>query len=155
MSLIKGNDFVLKLNSTTLGQSKSASINMSTDLPNASNKDSQGWRDVIPGTRETVLFADALAGATSMNFENLVAFYVNKTLVSFTFEYQNQRYAGSGYIKSVEQVATFEDVNAFDLEIESTGIVTFSAGSVTQIEFVTGGNIEFVEGGDIDFVALS
>ena len=130
MSVINSTSFLLLKGSTVLGHSKSTNISINLDLPDATNKDSAGWSEVITGVRSGTISCECLTDySDALNFEQIAEMIITKQKAVFYFKQPtNTRLVlrGEGYVSSVDETAEFETATSFNLEINLTGIFTIS-----------------------------
>ena len=130
MSVINSNSFLLLKGTTVIGHSKSTSFNINVDLPDATNKDSAGWTEVITGVRSGTINCECLTDySDSLNFDEIVDMLITKQKAVFYFKQPtNTRLIlrGEGYISTVDETAEFENATSFNIEINLTGIFSIT-----------------------------
>jgi len=130
MSVINSTSFLLLKGSTVLGHSKSTNISINLDLPDATNKDSAGWTEVITGVRSGTISCECLTDySDALSFEQIAEMIITKEKAVFYFKQPTDTrlvLRGEGYISSVDETAEFETATSFNLEINLTGIFTIS-----------------------------
>ena len=89
--IMNGTLLVLQVSSdgntfTNIGHSTSASLSFSLDTPEATSKDSGGYREVIAGTRSIEISFDGLvAYDDSVDIDTLLGFANNRTKIHARF----------------------------------------------------------------------
>ena len=130
MAVINASSFLLLKDTTVIGHSKNTNISINLDLPDATNKDSLGWQEVITGVRSGSISCECLTDySDALNFEQIAEMIITKQKAVFYFKQPtNTRLVlrGEGYISSVDETAEFETATSFNLEINLTGIFTIS-----------------------------
>ena len=130
MAVINASSFLLLKDTTVIGHSKNTNFSINLDLPDATNKDSLGWQEVITGVRSGSISCECLTDySDALNFEQIAEMIITKQKAVFYFKQPtNTRLVlrGEGYISSVDETAEFETATSFNLEINLTGIFTIS-----------------------------
>ena len=130
MAVINASSFLLLKDTTVIGHSKNTNFRINLDLPDATNKDSLGWQEVITGVRSGSISCECLTDySDALNFEQIAEMIITKQKAVFYFKQPtNTRLVlrGEGYISSVDETAEFETATSFNLEINLTGIFTIS-----------------------------
>ena len=142
MAIFNGTDLILKVSPSSGGaavklmHSQSVSIDMSVDMIDISNKDSDGYKDILPGQMSYSLSADGLmdfagvAGDTEVdelyNQMFQVVGGVGRTAVTFAFGFDTPAtgeysYSGSGFISSLSITGGTEDAPTYSVAIEGNG----------------------------------
>ena len=105
---------------TNIGHSTSASLSFSLDTPEATSKDSGGYREVIAGTR-----------SIEISFDGLVAYDdsvdINRTKIHARFGTTvtgDTTYAVQGFLSSIEYTADSEAPITFSGTFTSSGSVS-------------------------------
>ena len=133
--LVNGTDLLLKVgasgNEEIIASSTSCSLEVSMDEIDQTNKDSQGWKSIIGGTRSWSVSADALyqnEEPTDAGFKDLWSYmdgrtkiYVELTVTGASAGDSNVYYEGSGYITSLSVNGGTEDQSAFSVTITGSG----------------------------------
>ena len=140
MAIFNGTDLILKVSPSDGGaaaklmHSQNVSISMSADTIDITDKDSDGWRTLIGGTKSFSLSADGLmdfnpTDATVTEVDELTTQMYNRTAVTFDFTLATTAsgdyfYEGSGFITSVEVSGGTEDAPTYSVSIEGSGALT-------------------------------
>lgn len=137
MALINATSFLLFRDNTAIGHSKSMNVNLRVDLPDATSKDSLGFKEVIACARGGEINVSGLtAYDDSLNFEQFADDLIlrNKQIFYFKQNVVNPEFVirGEGFITSVDETAKFEDITTFDLEIQLTHIITTGADNTWE-----------------------
>jgi Predicted secreted protein len=110
-------------NYVTIGSQKSATLNMTQDAVDVSNKDTPLWRDYIPGYREWSVDCDAMIVETDAALVQLESQYIAGTPVRVAIQTpaNSQHWSGTGLIKSMKYSAADGGVYSAALTIQGTG----------------------------------
>lgn len=136
MAVINGTDITVVLNDVTIGHSIALVFDLGQDLPDASSRDSEGWKQHIYGIRNAHLSIGGLTDySDSLNFNEFAGYVITREIVSFSFTTTGGiYYGGEATVESVEQLANFEDVASYNLELKVTGATVSSDGSRLLLE---------------------
>jgi len=134
MALINATSFLLLKDTTVVGHSKSTSFNINVDLPESTNKDSGGWKEVIPGVKSGTVSCECLTDYNdTLSFEDLTDMMILKQKAVFYFKDPvNTKLVlrGEGFIQSIDETAEFENATSFNLEINLTGVFSITDATV-------------------------
>ena len=131
--IMNGTLLVLQVSSdgntfTNIGHSTSASLSFSLDTPEATSKDSGGYREVIAGTRSIEISFDGLvAYDDSVDIDTLLGFANNRTKIHARFGTAvsgDTTYAVQGFLSSIEYTADSEAPITFSGTFTSSGSVS-------------------------------
>ena len=121
MALINGTSFGLFHNGNLLGHSTQSRFSLNVDLPDATSKDSLGFKEVIAGIRSgTISVAGLVDYSDTINFDQLASMVLTKEVNEWVFTqeaFEGITLTGKGYINNVEQVGDMENLVSYDLEI--------------------------------------
>ena len=121
MALINGTSFGLFHNGNLLGHSTQSRFSLNVDLPDATSKDSLGFKEVIAGIRSgTISVAGLVDYSDTVNFDQLASMVLTKAINEWVFTqeaFEGLTLTGKGYINNVEQVGDMENLVSYDLEI--------------------------------------
>ena len=130
MALINSSNFLLYKDQTPLGHSKSTIVNFDVDLPEATTKDSEGWKEYIAGLRSCKIKAEGLTDySKSLNFEQLADLVIARQKINFYFkDFISNKHivAGTGFVDAVSEKAEKESAVSFQLDITLTSLASFS-----------------------------
>ena len=134
MAVINATSFLLLKDTTVIGHSKNTSFNVNVDLPEATSKDSLGWKEVIPGVKSGTLNCECLTDySDALSFGQLAEMVITKQKATFYFKDNvNPKLIvrGEGFINSVDETAEFKTATSFNLEINLTGVFSITDPSV-------------------------
>jgi TP901-1 family phage major tail protein len=110
-----------------VGRMTNASLSISMETRDTSNKDSAGFRELLSGQRSWSLAGDglvvySLTGADG--FHDLFGYWNNRTNLYVKFGSVSggeKNYSGRGFITSLDQEAGVEDNATFSFSFEGTG----------------------------------
>jgi predicted secreted protein len=116
--------------------SKSASLNISADLPDASNKDSNGWSEVIGGQKSWSIDFEALVDLsltasnsgtdqTNMNILPLWTYFEQRAKIKVAWGKQDTYWYGFAFIASLEQSAEAEQTVSFSGSLTGSGSILY------------------------------
>ena len=130
MAVINATSFLLLKDTTVIGHSKSTSFNVNVDLPDATNKESNGFQEVIAGVKSGTISCDCLTDySDSLSFSQLSEMVITKEKAVFYFkDIANNKFLlrGEGFVQSVDETAEFVNATSFNLEISLTGVFTIT-----------------------------
>ena len=129
MPVINSSSFLLFKDQTAIGHSTNTAVQLNVDLPDATTKDSYGWREVIACARGGEITVSGLtAYDDSLNFEQFADAVITRAEQTFYFKESGNNptfiIRGQGIITSVDETAEFENATTFNLQIKLTGIFT-------------------------------
>tara|TARA_B110000967_G_scaffold72441_1_gene75004 strand:+ start:1985 stop:2431 length:447 start_codon:yes stop_codon:yes gene_type:complete len=141
--LLNGTDLLLKVggtsgNETLIAYATSCSLELSADEIDQTNKDSQGWKSIILGSRSWSVSADALyqnetTGSTQdfntffANVENRTAVFVELTIAGASNADANIFYSGTAYITSLSVNGGTEDQATYSVSLTGSGALIDTA----------------------------
>jgi TP901-1 family phage major tail protein len=110
-----------------VGRMTNASLSISMETRDTSNKDSAGFRELLSGQRSWSLAGDGLVVYSLTNadgFHDLFGYWNNRTNLYVKFGSVSggeKNYSGRGFITSLDQEAGVEDNATFSFSFEGTG----------------------------------
>lgn len=126
--IFNGTLLVVKVGGIAFAHSTSCSLSVSTDLPDASTKDSQGWAAQIQGQRSWSVSTDGLAvieaSAALINVEDLFSSISSRTDVTLTFSTfvsGDKIWTGVAQIESLDFTGDMESPATFSASFTGTG----------------------------------
>jgi len=127
MATINGTDIVVTINGTTIGHSVALVLDLGQDLPDASSRDSLGWAEHIQGLRSASLSIGGLTDySDSMNFNEFAGFMITRQSIDFRFTSSGATFYGEASVEDIEELANFEDVASYNLELKVNSLVVSS-----------------------------
>ena len=108
-----------------LGHSTNATISLDVDLPETTNKESQGFKEVLAGIKSGSISVEGLVDYTdNVNFLEFSTLVITGEKVEFYLQQATGGiiYNGEGYVLTAEQVAEAENASSYSLELELTGL---------------------------------
>jgi predicted secreted protein len=122
MALVNGTNVVLYEGDVALGHSKSATMSLQMDMAEFTNKDSQGWKEVLAGKRSATFSADGLIDySDQVNFNDFADRIITRSEVQWVFQTAGMFYYGLGYITDVEQISETETVSTYSVNFRISG----------------------------------
>lgn len=121
MAKVNGTNFLLKRQSDgqVVGHSKSISLAISADLPESTNKDSNGFQEVIAGLRNAQLSVSGLTRyGDPLNYTELADYVLQRTDIEFFIESSDGLvFIGNGNVSDATETGAVETATEFDAEI--------------------------------------
>ncbi len=116
-----------------IGHTTSSSISYTLDTPDATSKDSGGYREIIAGVRSLDMSFDGfVAYDDATNIEELLVFINNRTKVNCKFATAlsgDVVYSCDGFLTSIEYGADSEAPVTYSGSFSSTGSVTIGTNA--------------------------
>lgn len=131
-NVINGTDLLLFIDAThVIGHSTTCSMTLSADMRDVSNKDSAGWKAVLPGQKNWTAQAEGLTVfSDTYNLKYMMDLIVNKTPVSLKLTTPNPTgdytWAGSAYVTSVNMNGANEANSTFSVSFQGTAALTIT-----------------------------
>lgn len=131
--VFSGTNLILKIEDTTLGHTTSCTMSFSSDLPEATTKDSSGFQEVIAGVKSGEISFDGLvAYDDSANAIELADYLLAGTQVTAVFGTAvsgDSVYTVEGFLSSVEMSAEMESPVSYSGSITTTGSIVKSTNA--------------------------
>ena len=116
-----------------VGRCTSASLSVSMETRDSSNKDSAGWRELLEGQKSWSLSGDGLVtynitGADG--YSDLWGYLTGRTKLYVKFgstTTDEKYYSGQGFLTSLDQEAGMEDNVTYSFSFEGTAALTEAA----------------------------
>lgn len=131
-TILNGTDLLLYVDSThVIASSTTCGITVNRDMRDISNKDSAGWKAVLPGQGNWTASCEALMFAnSSYNYAYLMGAIIAKTSFSLKFQTTNAAgdvyYSGSAYLTSVSITAQNEQNGTLTANFQGTGALAIT-----------------------------
>lgn len=130
--VINGTDLGLYVagSPTLLGASTSCTINLNRDMRDTSNKDSAGWKKVLPGQKSWTVSAEGLFIPNGTNnYYTLYTAWAAGTALTLTWKVisnptGDMSYAGTAYITSLSKNAPNEGNVTYSVSFQGDGAIT-------------------------------
>ena len=128
--VINGTDLAVYNSTNLIGASTTCSLQMSADMRDTSNKDTAGWKKVLPGQKSWTVSTEGLvAHSVSNNFAYLFGLWSAKTALTLNFRsvsnYAGDYYwSGTAYITSLSLNAGNEQNVTFSVSFQGDGVLT-------------------------------
>lgn len=122
----RGLDVLIKIGSQAIGGQKSASIEMSTDSIDVSNKVTGEWVQKIPGFKQWSMTCDGLYISDDEGYAALMTAFKNSTPVQVIFADENATISQSGnaIVSSMSLDAPYDDALTYAVSFEGVGALT-------------------------------
>jgi TP901-1 family phage major tail protein len=134
--VFNGTLLVVKIGGVAFAHSTSCSLSVSTDLPDASTKDSAGWAAQIQGQRSWSVSTDGLAvieaSAALINVEDLFSSISSRTDVTLTFSTfvsGDKIWTGVAQIESLDFTGDMESPATFSASFTGTGALVMTTNA--------------------------
>jgi hypothetical protein len=128
--VFNGTNLLLSVEGTNLGHTTSCSLTLSTDLPEATSKDSNGFQEVIAGVMSGEVSFDGLVTYDdTSNVTELADFLLARTQLTVVFGTEttgDRIFTAEGFLSSLEQSAEMESPVSYSGSITLTGAITAS-----------------------------
>lgn len=109
MAKIDGTLILLNANGSPIAHVKNATLNLNMDLPDATDKDDEGWADHIAGLRDWSVDVDGLIDySSSFGVDELADMIIDKETAAMEFATKtatNTKYTGTVSLSSLTQEA--------------------------------------------------
>lgn len=122
----RGLDVLIKIGSQAIGGQKSASIEMSTDSIDVSNKVTGEWVQKIPGFKQWSMTCDGLYISDDEGYAALMTAFKNSTPVQVIFadEHATISQSGNAIVSSMSLDAPYDDALTYAVSFEGVGALT-------------------------------
>lgn len=126
MAKLNGTNLLVYVGSNAIGGTRSCTLNISQDTPDATTKDSSGWKEVIEGLREWSIDFDGLYDPThTEGLEERIDAIIDRdgavTVKVSTEESGDTYWTGSAVMSSATLEAPMEDVTSYSGTLVGTG----------------------------------
>jgi predicted secreted protein len=112
------------------------------DVSEFTNKDSQGWKEVLAGKRTATFSAEGLVDySDQMNFKQYVERIITRKEVKWVFQSAGMFYYGLGYITDCEQVSQMENVSTYSVNFKISGRIYTDTRLIWNQVFVNWENL--------------
>ena len=130
MATFNGSSLLIKVDSTAVAHTTTASLSMDANMIDVSSKDSGGDAQFLAGQKTATLDFEGLTdfSATSYSLDNLFTMWYNREEIDWELETSGGTgFSGKGYISSLSLDAPMEDVSTFSGTIQVTAGVTYTS----------------------------
>ena len=123
---------VLSIGGENLAQLTNVTMSMKQDLFETTSKESNGWKEVMPGLKDITYSAEGLADFTETlkyNLSELFTLYTSRTSVQIVWTNGvtgDKKVTQTAFISSMEVSAPMEDVTTYSVEFTGTGAPTIA-----------------------------
>lgn len=129
MALVKGNDLEVYVGTTLVGKATSATLNVNTNLLDASTKESTGWMEQVAGQKSWDISVEALVDfSLTYGVSELYSAMIAGTEVSVVFGVgtgaSDEKFEGQALISSVSINAGNEELATVSASFNGTGALT-------------------------------
>ena len=115
-----------------LGLSTSCSVTMNREMRDTSNKDTAGWKKVLPGQKSWTMSSEHLYNPSgNYNLAYLVGLWTNGTALTVNFKSvsaptQDYYFTGTAYITNVQMNAPNEGNVTYTIQLQGDGALTLT-----------------------------
>lgn len=130
--VINGTDLLVYIDAShPIGYSTTCTIALNADMRDTSNKDSAGWKKVVPGQKNWTISCEALASyASTYNLKYLMDLILNKTAVSIKVSTANPSgdavFSGTAYVTSCNVTAANEANGTLSVQFQGDGALSLA-----------------------------
>jgi predicted secreted protein len=125
MAKLNGTNMIVFVNGVPIGGTKSFTLDITQENPDASSRDSAGWTERIAGRRDWSISFDGLFDpAGTLNAEEIYDLIAARSLVTLEFatvQTGGLVFSGSGYANGLSISAPDEDVVTISGGFEGSG----------------------------------
>ena len=120
---IQGLNILVHVGEQVLGAQKNCTLSLEADSIDVSNKNSFGWSDFIPGTKNWSISCDGQFITDDQGQKALMDAYIASTFVDIEMKNEGETiyYKGKAMITSLELDAPYDDVFAYSVEFTGKG----------------------------------
>ena len=130
---INGTELLVYVGANPVACTLSSTIDLGTEVFDITSKDSDGWREILPGIRNWSISGDGLTQFdASYGFNDLVDVWKNRTMITVSFKTSNaddKIFTGSAYITAISESAPVEDVTSYTFTFQGTSVLTYAVVS--------------------------
>lgn len=129
MAKINGTKIKILSDGVTIDNLKNVSMSINGAMIDVTNKDSGGWKEVLPGLKDCTIQGDggvdwADSAMTPDEIFTKIAAGTSCAVMFYDTVVGNKTYTATGYYSKFNLKAGTEDEYTFDFEITITGTVT-------------------------------
>lgn len=123
---VQGLNILVYLGEQVLGAQKNCTLSLEADSIDVSNKNSFGWSDFIPGTKNWTISCDGQFITDDAGQAALMNAFKNSTFVQIEMKNADESiyYKGEAMITSLELEAPYDDVFGYSVEFQGKGALT-------------------------------
>lgn len=130
MAVVKGNDLEVYIGGSLVGKSTSATLNVNSNLLDASTKESAGWLEQLAGQKSWDCSSEALVDfSLTYGVSELYTAFVAGTEVTLVFGEGTgavAKFEGSAIVSSISINAANEELATVSVTFSGTGALTAS-----------------------------
>lgn len=122
----KGMDILIKLGAQVLGGQRSASVEMSSETIDTTNKTSGAWTSKMTGLKSWTVDCDGVFFVDDEGYKAAINAFMNGTAVTVELADSSKSvgYTGEAIITSISVDAPYEDVMTYSVSFEGNGALT-------------------------------
>lgn len=129
VGVINGTMLLIYSGNNPIALSTTCGLVLNTDMRDTSNKDTSGWKTVLPGMKNWTITCEGLiAYDTSYNYVYLMGLQIAKTSLSVSFKSTNTSgdyyWSGTAYITSINATGQNEGNATFSVTLQGSGALT-------------------------------
>ena len=120
---IRGLDILIYIDGTAVGGQRGASLSMSADELDVTDKNTTGYKKYLVGLKEWTISCDGLVGNGEDGYEALFNAFIAGEVVEVEFKHREGGfgYKGKMVIASMDFDAQYEDALTYSCELKGAG----------------------------------
>lgn len=133
--IINGTDLCIYVGSTPvkIAYSQTAKLSLNMDMRDTTNKDTSGWKTVLPGLQSWTMETNGLVALdTAYNLAYLMNLVLNKTSVAVKFKTANASdfyFSGTAYLTSVSVESSNQANVTYSVSFVGTGALALTGST--------------------------
>lgn len=122
---IRGLEVLIYIGSTAVGGQRGASLSMSADELDITDKNTVGYKKFLVGLKEWSISCDGLVVAGEAGYDALFDAFINGTIVKVQFKKDGSfGYEGEMVVSSMDFDAQYDDALTYSCELKGAGDLT-------------------------------
>jgi TP901-1 family phage major tail protein len=127
---IRGLEVLISINGTVVGGQRGASLSMSADELDITDKTTEGYKAFLVGLKEWTISCDGLVCTDDQGYKKLFDAFLNSTVVQVQFKQEDGTfgYQGPMVIASMDFDAQYDDALTYSCELKGAGALSAITG---------------------------
>lgn len=123
---IRGLEVLISVGGTVVGGQRGASLSMSADELDITDKTTEGYKAFLVGLKEWTISCDGLVCTDDAGYKALFDAFLNGTVVNVQFKQEdgNFGYQGDMVIASMDFDAQYDDAVTYSCELKGAGALS-------------------------------
>ena len=123
---IRGLEVLISVNGTVVGGQRGASLSMSADELDITDKTTEGYKAFLVGLKEWTISCDGLVVTGEAGYEALFTAFLNGDVVKVQFKQKDGSfgYEGDMVIASMDFDAQYDDAVTYSCELKGAGALS-------------------------------